>query len=441
MKVAFRNISRQKKRSCLLAGAIAFGMLVITLINALTGGVVGNIRDNFSHALGGHVFIMGREWTDAGQMIMKIRPDGRLDRLLEENAAQIEGFTRRSQAMPSLIFGSKQTMHLLYGVDFEEEDKLLGSLAVTEGSLNEVLTQDDVIILPQPVAERLGVLVGETLLIRLETLTGQQNVGEVKVAALIEDQEQLGLSASYISRSYLNALLGMDPHEYQLLNMFVTDLDGVEIFARTFREALRNPDEQEEVEAEAEPEVSVTVGGMPIDPLPQQEEVTRWEGTRYQVMNINQIMEAVELVVGVLNRVGLVIFLILLVVTMVGITNTFRMMMIERTKEIGTMRAFGMHQKQVKHIFLWEAVFLGLLGCLAGLVLSAVVTLVVGSIRFNAAPSMQFFLDDGRISFALSLPETILNTALVVFTSLIAAYWPARAAAKLSPMKALSSHT
>ena len=441
MKVAFRNISRQKKRSCLLAGAIAFGMLVITLINALTGGVVGNIRDNFSHALGGHVFIMGREWTDAGQMIMKIRPDGRLDRLLEENAAQIEGFTRRSQAMPSLIFGSKQTMHLLYGVDFEEEDKLLGSLAVTEGSLNEVLTQDDVIILPQPVAERLGVLVGETLLIRLETLTGQQNVGEVKVAALIEDQEQLGLSASYISRSYLNALLGMDPHEYQLLNMFVTDLDGVEIFARTFREALRNPDEQEEVEAEAEPEVSVTVGGMPIDPLPQQEEVTRWEGTRYQVMNINQIMEAVELVVGVLNRVGLVIFLILLVVTMVGITNTFRMMMIERTKEIGTMRAFGMHQKQVKHIFLWEAVFLGLLGCLAGLVLSAVVTLVVGSIRFNAAPSMQFFLDDGRISFALSLPESILNTALVVFTSLIAAYWPARAAAKLSPMKALSSHT
>ena len=50
--------------------------------------------------LGGHVFIMGREWTDAGQMIMIIRPDERLDRLLEENAAQIEGFTRRSQASP-----------------------------------------------------------------------------------------------------------------------------------------------------------------------------------------------------------------------------------------------------------------------------------------------------------------------------------------------------
>ncbi len=61
-------------------------------------------------------------------------------------------------------------------------------------------------------------------------------------------------------------------------------------------------------------------------------------------MHINQIMEPVEQMVGVLNKVGLIIFLILLLVTMVGITNTFRMIMIERTREIGTMRAFGMQR-------------------------------------------------------------------------------------------------
>lgn len=438
MKVAFRNISRQKKRSFLLAGAIAFGMLAITLMNSLTGGAVINIRDNFSHALGGHIFISGQEWTDAGQMIMKIRPDAKMDRLLEENASQIEAFTRRSQAMPSLIFGSQQTMHMLYGVDFIEEDKLLDSLAVMEGSLDDLGRGEDIIILPQPVGERLGVEVGETILIRLETLTGQQNVGEVKVVAFIKDQEELGLSAAYTSRSYLNTLLGMDPHEYQILNLFVTDLDLVDGFARIFREGLRTP--EEENEEDAEPEVTVTVAGVPIDPMSRQKEITPWEGTRYRVMNINQIMEAVELVVGVLNQVGLVIFAILLVVTMVGITNTFRMMMIERTKEIGTMRAFGMHQRQVKRIFLWEAVFLGLLGCIAGLVLSGLIALVVGSISLNTDPSLQFFLNNGKITFSLPLGSVVFNTALVVFTSLLAAYWPARAAAKMSPMKALSSH-
>ena len=438
MKVAFRNISRQKKRSFLLAGAIAFGMLVITLMNALTGGVVGTIRDNFSHALGGHVFITGQEWTDAGQMIMKIRPDENLDRLLEENAAQIEAFTRRSQAMPTMIFGSKQTMQMLYGVDFAEEDKLLDSLVVTQGRLADVLVEENAVILPQPVGERLGVQVGETILIRLETLTGQQNVGELKVVAFIEDQEELGLSAAFTSRSYLNTLLGMDQHEYQILNMFVTDLSLVDSFARIFREGLRTPDEGEE---EAEPQVAVMVAGVPLDPLAEAEEITPWEGTRYRVMHINQIMEAVELVVGVLNRVGLVIFLILLVVTMVGITNTFRMMMIERTKEIGTMRAFGMHQKQVKNIFLWEATFLGLLGCVGGLVLAGVISLIVGNITFDADPSLQFFLNQGQVVFDVSLASVIGNTAIVVLISLLAAYWPARAAARMSPMKALSSHT
>lgn len=105
------------------------------------------------------------------------------------------------------------------------------------------------------------------------------------------------------------------------------------------------------------------------------------------------------------------------------------------------MRAFGMHQKQVKNIFLWEAVFLGLLGCLGGLVLAGLIALAVGSISLNADPSLQFFLDNSRITFALPGKDIVTNVVLVIFTSLLAAYWPARAAAKMSPIKALSSHT
>lgn len=437
LKVAFRNISRQKKRSFLLAGAIAFGMLVITIINALTGGLVENIRENFAHALGGHVFITGREFNERGQQITKIRPDERLDQLLTEHAHRIQAFTKRSQALPSLIFGSKQTMHLVYGVDFQEEDKLLKSLVVTEGSLEKALSVENAVILPLPAAERLGVEVGETILIRLETLTGQHNVGELLVVAFVEDQEQFGLSAAYVSRAYLNSLLGLEPDEYQMLNLFLTDLAFVEGFTRAFREGLASPGEEPE---EEEPQVTVSVGGMPLVPAATRQRLTPWEGTRYRVLNINQIMEPVELAVGVLNRVGLVIFLILLLVTMVGITNTFRMILIERTKEIGTMRAFGMHRRQVQSIFLWEAVLLGLVGCAAGLALAGLIILAVGSWPLKADPSLQFFLNQGRITFRLSGESVVLNMVLVVLTSLIAAYWPARAAAKLSPMKALSSN-
>ena len=66
------------------------------------------------------------------------------------------------------------------------------------------------------------------------------------------------------------------------------------------------------------------------------EEIEPWEGIKYQVTTINQIMEPVEAAVSVLRTIGLAIFTILLVITAVGITNTFRMILIERTKEIGT---------------------------------------------------------------------------------------------------------
>ena len=420
-------------------------MLVITLLNALSGGVVENIRVNFSHALGGHIFIMGREFSGEGRMIHKIRPDQRLDQLLDENAASIRGFSKRSQAVPSLIFGSKQTMHLLYGVDFEEEDQLLESLAVTAGSLSGVSREGNALILPKPVGERLGVEPGETVLVKLETLSGQQNVGEFKVKAFIEDQEQFGLSAAYANRSYLNDLLGIGSQEYQMLNMFVADLSRLDDLTRVFREGLKSPEELEESKfeelEEEEALLEVSVGGVPLDPMMGGEEIKPWEGTRYQVMSLNQIMEPVELMVGVLNQVGLVIFLILLSVTMVGITNTFRMIMIERIREIGTMRAFGMQRREIKRIFLLEAFFLGLLGSAGGILLTALLAFILSKIRFGADPALQFFLRQGQITFSFSAASILINTALVLVISLIAAYWPARASAKLPPVEALSSHT
>jgi len=149
------------------------------------------------------------------------------------------------------------------------------------------------------------------------------------------------------------------------------------------------------------------------------------------VTTLNQIMEPVEAMVYVLNKVGLIIFVILLVITAVGITNTFRMILVERTKEIGTMRAFGMQQETVKYIFLMEALLLSLAGGVAGVGVTAIVAFVLGKIEFTTLPAMQFFLNQGHITFSISLGSVVLNLVIVLVMSLIAAYWPARAAAKL----------
>ncbi len=435
LKISARNVWRQKKRSFLLAGAIAFSMFVITIVNGLTGGVVENIRVNFSHALGGHIFISGSEYRDQGVVYLIADEQALLDSLAHYETS-IESITRRSQAMPSLIFGSRQALQLVYGVDFSEEEKLLNSLVVTQGSLDNI-TDEQTIILPRSVAERLGVEAGETILMRLETITGQRNVGEVVVAALIEDQERYGISAAYVNRSYLNSLLGLSPEEYQALNIFLTNMDDADEVGRGFRAALGVPEPvrlADVREMDDEEAVRELFGMVRI------EEIEPWEGIKYQVTTINQIMEPVEAAVSVLRTIGLAIFTILLVITAVGITNTFRMILIERTKEIGTMRAFGMQRGMVRNVFLVEALLLSAGGALAGLVLYGLTSLILGQISWDTMPAMQFFLDQGRITFDTTFGEVGLNTCLILAMSLLAAYFPAKAAAKLSPVKAMGSN-
>jgi len=57
--IALRNLNRQKKRSFLLGGAIAFGILIVTVINGFTGSFILNVSENFSNILAGHIFIQG----------------------------------------------------------------------------------------------------------------------------------------------------------------------------------------------------------------------------------------------------------------------------------------------------------------------------------------------------------------------------------------------
>ena len=66
----------------------------------------------------------------------------------------------------------------------------------------------------------------------------------------------------------------------------------------------------------------------------------------------------------------LIILIVLFVIIMVGITNTFRIIMFERIKEIGTMRSMGMQRGEVRNLFLFEALFIALGGAIAGLALA-----------------------------------------------------------------------
>ena len=134
-------------------------------------------------------------------------------------------------------------------------------------------------------------------------------------------------------------------------------------------------------------------------------------------------------IINVINAVLVLIALISLVVAFVNIMNTMYTAIIERTKEIGVMKAVGARNSDILLIFVFESGFLGLVGGLCGVMIGYAVASIGG--RIAAANG-----------FALLKPEfqIILIVGCLLFSFLVgtaAGYLPARRASKLKPVDAL----
>jgi len=167
------------------------------------------------------------------------------------------------------------------------------------------------------------------------------------------------------------------------------------------------------------------------------DEADRWQGTKFTVTNLNDRLGGVTALVTLVNAIGWIVFVVILVIIMVGVMNAYRMVMIERTAEIGTMRAMGVQKAGIRNIFVWEALLVAFGGTLAGLALAAVTMVGVGLIDFGSGGAFSLFLNQGYLAFDLALISTLLNIVLICALSAAAVYVPARAAARLEPAEAL----
>ncbi|GHD63748.1 membrane protein [Streptomyces mirabilis] len=113
------------------------------------------------------------------------------------------------------------------------------------------------------------------------------------------------------------------------------------------------------------------------------------------------------------------------------IINTFSMLVAQRTREIGLMRAIGSSRKQVNRSVLVEATLLGVFGSILGV--GAGVGLAIGLMKLMSAAGMDLSTRD----LTVKATTPVIGLVLGVVVTVLAAYLPARRAGKVSPMAAL----
>ncbi|MFH1193142.1 MAG: ABC transporter permease [Candidatus Jorgensenbacteria bacterium] len=144
--------------------------------------------------------------------------------------------------------------------------------------------------------------------------------------------------------------------------------------------------------------------------------------------------KANELIGGVLSVVelGLIaIALISLIVGAVGIMNTMYTSVLERTKQIGVMKAVGASRNHILALFLLESGMIGLVGGIFGVIFGIGIAYAVGAVAGKMGMS-------GLFSFAAVDYLGLLVILLITFTTgILAGVLPARQAASMQPAEAL----
>jgi putative ABC transport system permease protein len=133
-----------------------------------------------------------------------------------------------------------------------------------------------------------------------------------------------------------------------------------------------------------------------------------------------QVDQLVALFTGLLS--------LALVIALLGIANTLALSVVERTREIGLLRAVGMTRRHVRQMVRREALIIAVFGALLGVLIGT-------AIGFGVVTSLA---DDGLGSFSLPAGQLVIWLIVAAVAGLIASVGPARKAAQLDVLKAIS---
>jgi ABC-type antimicrobial peptide transport system permease subunit len=146
------------------------------------------------------------------------------------------------------------------------------------------------------------------------------------------------------------------------------------------------------------------------------------------VNQVNSLFSTLTLVLGIMGFVALA-------VASLGMFNTFTISLLERTREIGLMKAMGMKSNEVRDLFMTESLVMGLGGGFLGIIFGFIMSTML-NIGVSAYAASQGVTDSIRVS---TTPTNFIILILVVslFVGLVTGLYPAARSKKISALDAL----
>lgn len=402
LKLAWRNMWRNWRRTTIALAAIVLGVLLLLLMDGLIKGSDQMIFGNAVRLYGGNVVIHApgyREKVSRLPLLPLADPDAVVQ--AARNLPEVTAAAKRIST--GGIISSRDATYSVQIIGIEPDIEAPVSIHAQNVGQGRFLQPDDqdAIFLGKGLADQLHVTVGDrvTLLGRSKNETMRQRTMTVV------------------------GIYDLDLPEAERGMVFITFPEAQTLYN------LRNQ----------ATEVSLylrSVGQEPAVIAALQAALPDYEADSWQTLK-PEMRQALQTKMGFTTFFGFVVVFI----GCIGIMNLMLMAVFERTREMGVLAALGLKARQVMGLFLLEGTLIGLVGAVVGSVLSVGLMLLLGKvgidISFTAGMGQATALMGSRMYPIISPSDIIGRAIIVTIVAALAALYPAWQAARKEPAEAL----
>ena len=405
VKMAWRNIWRNTRRTILTIGAIAFASLLLVFMLSFQFGSYETMINTSVKIQTGHLQIQAKDYQAKRDIRLVVAPPAEVASILE-SIPQVESYTFRGQAF-SLISSKERTYGVLVtGIDPAREARVsrLKSL-IRKG---DYLTGDDSnqALVGSILARNLRAYVGDELTVLGQGRDGSIAATVVKIKGIyssgIDDFDRASIQ---IPLKTFQAVYSMQGAVHQVVTIAASLADVADIKA-----AVKSA----------------------IPAVKSKKALT--------VLDWNELMPGLRQSIEMDLVSGLIFYLLLVLVVAFSILNTFLMAIFERTREFGVLMAIGTTPGRLTKVLLIESMTLTAIGIVAGIISGSLLTLYFQAygIDFSGASELlsQFGIT-GRMYPKLSLLSATSGPLAVLFITFLAALYPALKVQRMHPVEAM----
>jgi putative ABC transport system permease protein len=410
-ELAIKYLVRYRRRYLFLFIAMGFGFSLITFITSVKDGMTENVYLTAQSHYAGDLIVTSydseinngnRIKGPEAEIITKVIHDSTLD---PEKIMYRTTYNRRGTIYYN---GTGILLRYVTGVDWENEKDFFESVTYQTPPIAPFDIDDDTMILSSPVAEQLGLRVGDSVLLEQPTIDGYKNTHMFIVRAIIQDESLFGYYKAFVSRKTLNNIIGYDENACSSIGLLFPNRNNISAKERILHNELVKYIQMGPLVSTEEERVAARSG--------------TWDGTLFLVLTLGVHLSEVAELIGALNLITYFLYVVMLLIIFVSASVTYRLILYERTREIGTMMALGFYGTDVRTILIFETIGLGIISLIAGFILSVIAGWSLSFFSFASIPSFEIFTKDGNL-VPLYLFRTIMTNVIAVFCILFPAVW------------------